>query len=265
MSRERMAEPALEDMAQLRRVNRVRRARRRRRVRGLLLAVLLMTALALYAGYRTTQWAAARSTPGQEKQSSQTQPLHTPASIPAEPAPAASGGDDDEGSFAKDQPFTDEEFEELTADVLDEIVWDGMTRLEQARAVFDYVHDHIIYTGHSDKSDWKTGAYTGLTTGKGDCFTYYAVSRALLTALGIDNLAVERVGGETRHFWNLVNCGDGWYHFDACPRSSKLPPFLSFMFTDRQAADFTAEAGRNYYDFDGSLLPERATETVTEN
>ena len=77
----------------------------------------------------------------------------------------------------------------------------------------------LYHLHHSDKSDWKTGAYTGLTAGRGDCFTYYAVSRALLTALGIDNLAVERVGGETRHFWNLVNCGDGWYHFDACPRS----------------------------------------------
>lgn len=262
MSRERMLELAPEELSRIRRVNRARRARRRRRVRGLLLTFLLMIALALYAGHRTTQWAAARPMPRQEEPFSQTQPLQAAASIPAEPAPAASGRDDDEGPSAKDRPFTDEEFEGLTADVLDEIVWDGMTRLEQARAVFDYVHDHIIYTGHSDKSDWKTGAYTGLTAGKGDCFTYYAVSRALLTALGIDNLAVERVGGETQHFWNLVNCGDGWYHFDACPRSSKLPSFLSFMFTDRQAADFTAEAGRNYYDFDGSLLPARAEEIV---
>lgn len=254
MSRVRMIEPAPEELSRVRRANRVRRARRMRRVRGLLMAALLMIALAFYAGYCTTQWAAARSMPRQDEPFSPAQPLE----------PSASGRDDDGESSAGDQLFTDEELDGLAADVLDEIVWDGMTRLEQARAVFDYVHDHIIYTGHSDKSDWKTGAYTGLTTGKGDCFTYYAVSRALLTALGIDNLAVERVGGETRHFWNLVNCG-GWYHFDACPRSSKLPPFLSFMFTDRQAADFTAEAGRNYYDFDGSLLPERAEEALTDS
>lgn len=164
-----------------------------------------------------------------------------------------------------DRPFTGEEFDGLVSAVLDGVIRDGMTKLEQARAVFDYVHDHISYTGHSDKSDWMTGAYTGLTTGKGDCFTYYAVSRALLTALEIDNLPVERVGGETRHYWNLVDCGDGWYHFDACPRSSRLPPFVSFMFTDRQAADFTAEAGRSYYDFDGSLLPERAAEIIAED
>ena len=260
MSRERMTEFTPEELSRIRRMDRALRARRMRRVRGLFLTVVLMIALAFYAGCRTSRQAAVRPMPGQEEQFSQTQPLQAAASIPA-----ASGTSGDGGSSAKDGLFTDEEFEGLTADVLDRIDQDGMTQMEQARAVFDYVHDHIAYTGHSDKSDWKTGAYTGLTAGRGDCFTYYAVSRALLTALGIDNLAVERVGGETRHFWNLVNCGGGWYHFDACPRSSKLPSFLSFMFTDQQAADFTAEAGRNYYDFDGSLLPERATEIITEN
>lgn len=265
MSRERMIEFAPEELSQIRRMNQARRVRRMRRVRGLLLAVVLMIALAFYGGNRAAQRAAGRVMPGREEQISQTQPLQAPVSISAEPVPGASGMDVDGGFSAKDQPFPDEELEGLTADVLDGIVRDGMTQLEQARAVFDYVHDHITYTGQSDKSDWENGAYAGLITGRGDCFTYYAVSRALLTALGIDNLAVERVGGETRHFWNLVDCGDGWYHFDACPRSSKLPPFLSFMFTDRQAADFTAEAGRSYYDFDGSLLPERVTEIITEN
>lgn len=229
MSREEIIEFAPGELVQLRRMNRARRARRTRRVRGLFLAVILMVVLAPYARHWAAQRAAVWSM-----------------------------------SWQKDLSVTDEELEGLTADVLEGIVREGMTQLEQAKAVFDYVHDHIAYTGYADKSDWKTGAYVGLTTGKGDCFTYYAVSRALLTALGIDNLTVERVGGETQHYWNLVNCGDGWYHFDACPRSSKLPAFFSFMFTDRQAAEFTAEAGRNYYDFDGALLPERATEVVSE-
>ena len=104
----------------------------------------------------------------------------------------------------------------------------------------------------------------GLTRRKGDCFTYYAVSRALLTAVGIDNLEVTRMGGPTSHYWNLINCGDGWYHFDATPRSSKMPPFVSFMFTDEEAADYTAKAGRSYYAFDGSLYPERAADTVSQ-
>lgn len=151
------------------------------------------------------------------------------------------------------------ELDHLVQVVIDNIITSDMSKLEQARAVFDFTRTKISYTGDSDKSDWQNGAYEGLTTRKGDCFTYYAVSRALLTALGIDNLEVQRVGGPTSHYWNLVNCGDGWYHFDATPRSSKMPAFVSFMFTDAEAADYTARAGREYYTFDGSLYPERAT------
>lgn len=174
----------------------------------------------------------------------------------------ASGG----AAAAEPEPTEKEkELDHLVQVVLDNIIAEDMTKLEQARAVFDFTRTKISYTGDSDKSDWLSGAYEGLTTRKGDCFTYYAVSRALLTALGIDNLEVQRVGGPTSHYWNLVNCGDGWYHFDATPRSSKMPAFVSFMFTDAEAADYTARAGREYYTFDGSLYPERATGEPGEN
>lgn len=154
--------------------------------------------------------------------------------------------------------YSEENLDILAAETLDSITTSDMTKLQKARAIFDYVKGGIRYTGSSDKSSWKQGAYTGMTAFAGDCFTYYAVSRALLTAAGIDNLEVQRVGGPTSHYWNLVDCGDGWYHFDATPRSSKMPYFVSFMFTDQEAADYTKKAGRNYYTFDGSLYPARA-------
>ena len=197
-----------------------------------------------------------------------------PDAVPDQPEPADPADDEEHDGFPETEddeehptglPFTQEEFDQMVSDTLDALIKDDMSAMEQARAVFNYVHDNIRYTGHSDKSDWMTGAYDGLTTGKGDCFTYYAVSRALLTALEIDNLEVRRIEGtSSSHYWNLVNCGDGWYHFDACPRSAKMPSFLSFMVTDQQVADFTAMAGRHYYDFDDSSLPERATEIVTK-
>ncbi len=161
------------------------------------------------------------------------------------------------GTKAPSASFTQEGLDELVRQAIDNIITPGMTRLEQAKAVWKFTKTGISYTGKSDKSDWRAGAYEGLRSRRGDCFTYYAVSRALLTALGIDNLEVQRVGGPTSHYWNLVNCGDGWYHFDATPRSSKMPYFVSFMFTDKEAADYTARAGRNYYSFDGSRYPER--------
>ena len=150
--------------------------------------------------------------------------------------------------------------------VLSDLITDDMTQLEQAKAVYDYTRSHISYTGDSDKSDWEQGAYVGLTARRGDCFTYYAAARAMLTYLGIPNIKVERVGGISDHYWLLVDCGDGWYHFDSTPRSSKMPPFDSFMFTDADAADYTEATGeREYYAFDGSLYPERATEPNPKN
>ena len=165
-------------------------------------------------------------------------------------------------SQAEASSFTPEKLEEAAVSTVAEIIRDGMTDVEKARAIFDFAHDSIRYTGDSDKSDWQAEAYAGLTRRQGDCFTYYAVSRALLTAAGIDNLEVTREGGPTSHYWNLVNCGGGWYHFDATPRSSKMPPFVSFLFTDQEAADYTAAAGREYYTFDGSRYPERAVDAV---
>ncbi len=154
--------------------------------------------------------------------------------------------------------------EEEVQEILASIITEDMTKLEQLRAVFDFTRTSIAYTGDSDKSDWKDGAYSGLMRRRGDCFTYYAVSRAMLDALGFENLEVTRVGGPTSHYWNLVNYNGGWYHFDATPRSSKMPSFVSFMFTDKEAADYTEQAGRNYYTFDGSLYPERAVDPPEE-
>ena len=162
--------------------------------------------------------------------------------------------------------FTYDGLAEKVDAVLEDIITDDMTQLEQARAVYDYTRTHISYSGDSDKSDWEQGAYVGLTARRGDCFTYYAVARAMLTALGISNIKVERVGGISDHYWLLVDCGDGWYHFDSTPRSSKMPPFDSFMFTDADAADYTVATGeREYYAFDSSLYPERATEPNPKN
>ena len=144
-----------------------------------------------------------------------------------------------------------EKVDEYCEKILARIVNANMTKTEQAKAVFNYVLRSISYVGHSDKSDWQKGAYDAFTKRRGDCYTYYAASRALLTKLGIDNMEVVRIG-ET-HYWNLVNLGTGWYHFDASPKSTK---FQCFMLTDEEVAAYGPSIGRpEYYDFDPSLYP----------
>ncbi len=168
------------------------------------------------------------------------------------------------------EPITgDKELDELAKGILDEIITEDMSKYEQAKAVYDYVDGSIKYSANPDKSSWINGAKEGLGLRQGDCFTYYASSRALLTYLGIENEEVCREGGRGPHWWNLVNCGEGWYHFDATPRYEKMPDFDSFMFTDEQAADYTYNVAYYrgypaYYTFDDEGLPERAAEFSDE-
>ena len=29
---------------------------------------------------------------------------------------------------------------------------------------------------------------------------------------------IEKIPAKSRHYWSLVDIGDGWLHFDSCPR-----------------------------------------------
>jgi hypothetical protein len=152
------------------------------------------------------------------------------------------------------EPFTVTE-EMLYAKVdpiLKGLTKEGMTKREIAYEIYKWIKAHVAYTGSSDKSDWMKEAYRGIVNGLGDCFTYYAVAEAFLTSAGIDNMRVTRVGGRTQHFWNLINCGDGWYHFDTCPNKDKM---ATFMLTDAEVEAYTVKRGNNYYNFDKSLYP----------
>ena len=147
---------------------------------------------------------------------------------------------------------TDDMVNKLCDEVLKKITKSSMTKREQAYEIYRWIKRSISYSGDSDKSDWLAEAYRGMTNKNGDCFTYFAVAQAMLTRVGIDNMEVNRVGGRTRHYWNLINCGDGWYHFDSCPNKDHME---SFMLTDKQVEAYTKKRGNNYYNFDKSLYP----------
>ena len=141
----------------------------------------------------------------------------------------------------------------LADSVLSSITTPGMSLQEKARCIYDWVKRNIRYTP-SKESDALSGAYYGFKLRQGDCSTFYAVSAALLTMAGIDNMQVTRVGGYTNHYWNLINVGTGWYHFDTSPTGVSG----TFMFTSTQAEEFTKTlVGRltNAYVYDKSLYP----------
>ena len=156
----------------------------------------------------------------------------------------------------KEPTVTMEELERLADEILAKITTPDMTLREKAWEIYQYVNKHLTYTNYSDKTDWMKEAYNGIVNGVGDCFTYFSMSELLLNRIGIKTLRVERLTkpGENRHFWHLVNYGEGWYHFDACIHR---PPLVSFMLTDAELDAYSARVGKDnyYYRFDKSNYP----------
>lgn len=151
-------------------------------------------------------------------------------------------------------------------DLIAELITPEMSRWDTAYTLWNWCRKQIRYSySAGERSSVYAGAYEGLHDRQGDCYVYYATFSVLLDRVGIENMCVQRVGGTSDHWWNLVNIGDGWYHCDASPRNESHT-YRCFMQTDEQLqwyTDFYKEHP-NYYTFDPESLPERATTIVFE-
>lgn len=146
---------------------------------------------------------------------------------------------------------TDEDIKELANKVLygsdgtAGIINDTMTTAEKASAIFDWCNKKIKYVGDNNHSDWRLAAKRGFEKKSGDCYTFYAVSRALLEQLdNVQLLEIRRYReASTRHYWLLVNImNTGWYHFDTC----NLGPWIS--------PDQTGPRYRCFMEIDSNLV-----------
>lgn len=155
-----------------------------------------------------------------------------------------------------------DEMDTLVTETLAQIIKPNMTKLQMAKAIYTWTNRNINYTDASDKSSWISGAIQGLKTRSGDCFQYFAVAKALLTQVGIDNVDVVKSDtSESSHFWSLVNLGEGYYHFDTTPRKGEGDYF--FMLTDAQLEAYS-KTHENSHVFDSALYPKRATTPIVE-
>ena len=87
---------------------------------------------------------------------------------------------------------------------------------------------------------------------EGDCYAYACTAKALLTRAGIPNLDIRRIPTSFEHYWNLVDVGEGWYHFDTTPRPDH--PTI-FLWTDAELMEYNAEH-YGAFDYDPALYPE---------
>lgn len=164
-------------------------------------------------------------------------------------------------------PIDPEVVNALADDLIADLLTEDMSDWDKVFTLFEWCRTKIKYSYSAGARTVYEAAYEGLYGRKGDCYIYYATMEVLLDRLGIENMRVQRVGGVSNHWWNLVNLGDGWYHLDCSPRQVR-DPYKCFMQTDEQVAAYSVyyEAVNpghpNYFTFDESLYPERATEIV---
>lgn len=160
-----------------------------------------------------------------------------------------------------------EEAYEYARPILASITKEGMSKAEVAAAIYNWVKRNIGWYDHSNKENgWAAGAVEGFKQRRGDCFTYYAVTKALLDVAEIPNLDIVKVvtpqTSQSSHYWNLVDVGDGWYHMDCTPRANNYTASF-FLFTDEEMLAYSRK-NKNCFNFDLEAYPPRATESVQQ-
>jgi len=153
--------------------------------------------------------------------------------------------------IVKERIYSEEEVNSLADKVLSKIIKAGMTPYEKAEAIYYYTRNNIRYISDSQKDDWVRAAFEGLVDKKGDCYVYACTAKVLLTRAGITNMDIEKIPAKTRHYWNLVDIGNGWYHFDTTPR---IDGTIFFMWNENDLMNYSVK-NDNSHNYDHSLYP----------
>ena len=152
--------------------------------------------------------------------------------------------------------YSQEEVYAMADAALAKCINSSMSEREKVEKIFWYIRGHLSYYDTGYHGNWLKGAGDAFTKGRGDCYSYACMSKAMLIRAGITNMDIERIpDGDNRHYWNLVdiNDGHGWYHFDTTPRRNGNPTIL--LWTDSQMKEYS-DANDNCFNYDRSLYPE---------
>ena len=137
-------------------------------------------------------------------------------------------------------------------EVLERIITEEMTEREKLWAIYRYNANNIFFEATWEKETWLQAAYDGLFNRRGDCYVYAMTAKVLLDRAGIKNEDIEKIVTSSRHYWHLVDIGDGWYHFDTTPRSDKT---VIFMWTQQQINELMEETRYRSHRYDPDIFP----------
>lgn len=150
------------------------------------------------------------------------------------------------------ETYSEETIYALAQNVLDDILTPGMTDYEKLSAIYYWVRKSISYTEMDVKGDWLKAAYYGFNMHKGDCYIFCMTSKALLDAAGIKNMVIDTLPIKYVHYWNLVDIGEGWRHFDTTPRLAGGV----FLYLDDASIKEYSDAHDNSHIYDKDRFPD---------
>ena len=112
------------------------------------------------------------------------------------------------------------------------------------------------------QTDWVEEACRTLSMSKmsGDCYTYYAVSKAFFEYFGIENIGIQRSASSSEagtHFWSIVNIGSDaepqWYYYDATRLAGRFADNTNnaCLITEQKLQSYrTSQGGTEFYKLD---------------
>lgn len=152
---------------------------------------------------------------------------------------------------AKISEATEETVNAKADEILSEIITDGMTQKQQAKAVFDWVVKNITYSETAGIDDLLSAAYKGMFYRIGDCTVKQKTAEVMLNRLGIKNMEIEKIRDTRGHYWLLIDIGEGWYHYDP---NLQLDGTLIFYWHDADLWEYS-NAHKNTHNYDPSKYP----------
>ena len=163
-------------------------------------------------------------------------------------------------AYAKVQVYVTGTAENVADEVLRSVINKSWSEEKKLRAIYRYTKGHCSYVDTGSHTDWRKAGLNGIRYQSGDCFTYYAVAKLLISRAGIYNLTVTRFPAySSHHWWNLVYVRDGWYHLDTTPRH-RAGEFC--LVTDEQLRSYSTGTT---FAFDQKKYPKRAKKKISHN
>lgn len=164
-------------------------------------------------------------------------------------------------AWAKIQVIVPGTAEEIADSVLKSVVKKNWTDEKKARAIYKYIRAHCSYVGAAPHPDWRASAVRGIRYHSGNCYTFYSISKLLLSRAGIPNITVTRypIPRGRRHWWNIAYVRNGWYHFDATPRVRNA---TFCLLTDAQLWSYSYGYT---FQFQRKKYPDRAVKKISAN